>query len=176
MADPQGFLGDDTGRPSLSIVAAVADNGVIGRAKGLPWRLPADLAHFRRLTLDKTIVMGRKTWESLPGLLPRRRHLVLSRDARFQAEGCKVCDSLEAAIADAAGEPELMVVGGASLYAEAMPLTSLVYLTLVHTQAKGDTYFPEWDRSEWREVARIQRPADEGNPFDMTFVELRRLA
>lgn len=163
-------------RPSLAVVAAVAENGVIGRDNELPWRLPADLAHFRQLTLDKSIVMGRRTWESLPGLLPRRRHLVLTRDPGFRAEDCVVLTSLDAAIAEAAGEAELMVVGGASVYAEAMPLASRLHLTLVHTQAEGDTYFPVWDRSEWREVRRVARPRDDRNAFDMSFLELERMA
>nr|WP_206171719.1 dihydrofolate reductase [Thiorhodococcus mannitoliphagus] len=167
-------LGDGA-RPSLSVVAAIADNGVIGRANALPWRLPADLAHFRQLTLDKSIVMGRKTWESLPGLLPRRRHLVLTRDPGFRAEGCLVLSSLEAAIAEAAGEGELMIVGGASLYTEAMPFATRFHLTLVHTQAEGDTYFPEWDRDAWREVSRELRPSDDRNAFAMSFIELERL-
>lgn len=159
--------------PRLSLVAALADNGVIGRDNALPWRLPADLAHFKRLTLDKTILMGRKTWESLPGLLPRRRHLVLTRNPGFRAEGCEVVGSLDEAIA-AAGEPDLMVIGGASLYAQAMPLASRLYLTLVHAQIAGDTYFPTWDPACWSEVDRVERPADEHNAFAMCFLELRR--
>ncbi|NEV62050.1 dihydrofolate reductase [Thiorhodococcus minor] len=162
-------------RPSLAVVAAVADNGVIGRDNTLPWRLPADLAHFRQLTLGKSIVMGRRTWESLPGLLPRRRHIVLTRDPQFRAEGCVVLTSLDAAIAETAGEAELMVVGGASLYAEAIPLASRLHLTLVHTQAEGDTYFPEWDSSAWREVSRVARPRDARNAFEMSFLELERM-
>jgi dihydrofolate reductase len=161
-------------RPSLTIVAAIAENAVIGRANALPWRLPADLAHFRSLTLDKTIVMGSKTWESLPGLLPRRRHIVLTRDAGFRADGCRLLTSLEEAIADAAGEPELMVVGGASVYAQAIPLASRFCLTLVHAEMEGDTRFPDWDRALWEEVGRVRRDRDESNPFDLSFIELRR--
>lgn len=160
-------------KPRLSLVAAIADNGVIGRDNALPWRLPADLAHFKRLTLDKTILMGRKTWESLPGLLPRRRHIVLTRNPDFQAEGCEVVGSLEAAIA-AVGEPDLMIIGGASLYAQTMPLASRLYLTLVHTQVAGDTCFPVWDPACWQEVERVERRADERNAFAMSFLEFRR--
>ena len=163
-------------RPRLTVVAAVAENGVIGRANALPWRLPADLAHFRQLTLDKTIVMGRKTWESLPGLLPRRRHLVLTRDAGYRADGCRVLFSLEEAIADSAGESELMIVGGASVYAQAMPLASRLCLTIVHAPAEGDAHFPHWDAAAWQEVERVWRARDERNPFDMSFIELRRRA
>jgi dihydrofolate reductase len=166
--------GECSAHPILSLVAAIAENGVIGRGNHLPWCLPADLAHFKRLTLDKPIVMGRRTWESLPGLLPRRRHLVLSRDPAFQAEGCAVVDSLDAAIAVAGPVDELMIVGGAALYAEALPRASRLYLTFVHTQAEGDVRFPHWDQAQWREVSRVEQMADERNACSMSFVELRR--
>ena len=164
----------EVGRPVLSLVAAVAENGVIGRANALPWRLPADLAHFRQLTLDKPILMGRRTWESLPGLLPRRQHLVLTRDPGYRAEGCLLVRSLAAAIAAVGPVPELMIVGGASLYAEALPLAERLHLTLVHASVAGDVSFPRWDPAAWREVSRVERAADERNPHDMTFLELRR--
>ena len=169
----QGPL-EDRSRPLLCLVVAVADNGVIGRGNALPWHLPADLAHFRRLTLDKTLLMGRRTWESLPGPLPRRRHLVLSHDPDFQAAGGTRVGSLEAGIAAAAGEPELMIVGGATLYAAALPLADRLHLTRVHARFEGDTRFPPWEPSEWEEVARRDHPADERNPIPMTFLELHR--
>ena len=168
-------MADTPTRPLLCLVVAIADNGVIGRGNTLPWSLPADLAHFRRLTLDHTIVMGRRTWESLPGPLPRRRHLVLTRDPAFQAAGCTPVGSLDAAIAAAAGEARLMIVGGASLYAEALPRADLLYLTQVHAQIAGDTRFPPWEPAAWREVSREERPADERNAIRMTFLELQRL-
>lgn len=161
--------------PPLCLVAAIADNGVIGRENRLPWHLPADLGHFKQLTLDKTIVMGRRTWESLPGLLPRRRHIVLSRDPAFRPEGCLVVDSLDAAIEAAGPVPELLVVGGAALYAETLPRAHGLYLTLVHTSVEGDTRFPLWNPSEWVEVSRVERTADESNAHAMTFLELRRV-
>jgi dihydrofolate reductase len=162
--------------PTLCLVAAIADNGVIGLDNRLPWHLPADLAHFKRLTLDKTIVMGRRTWESLPGLLPRRRHIVLSRDPTFHPDGCLVADSLDAAI-DAAGPvSELLIVGGATLYAEALPRAGTLYLTLVHAAVDGDTRFPGWNPADWREASRLEHPADERNRYAMTFLELRRVA
>jgi dihydrofolate reductase len=160
--------------PSLCLVAAIADNGVIGRENRLPWHLPADLGHFKQLTLDKAIVMGRRTWESLPGVLPRRRHIVLSRDPAFRPEGCLVVDSLDAAIAAAGPVPELLIVGGAALYAESLPRADGLYLTLVHVAVEGDARFPRWDPADWVEVSRVERPADERNPYAMTFLELRR--
>jgi dihydrofolate reductase len=162
--------------PILCLVAAIAENGVIGLDNRLPWHLPADLAHFKQLTLDKTILMGRRTWESLPGLLPRRRHIVLSRDPSFRPEGCLIADSLDAAIEAAGPVPELMIVGGAALYAETLPRAGCLYLTLVHARIEGDTRFPTWDAAEWREVSRVERPADARNAFAMTFLELRRVA
>lgn len=161
--------------PPLCLVAAIADNGVIGRENRLPWHLPADLGHFKQLTLDKTIVMGRRTWESLPGVLPRRRHIVLSRDPAFRPDGCLVVDSLDAAIDAAAPVPELLIIGGAALYAETLPRADGLYLTLVHAAIKGDTRFPRWDPADWIEVSRIERPADERNAYAMTFLVLRRL-
>ena len=166
---------DTPHRPLLCLVVAVADNDVIGRGNTLPWHLPADLAHFRRLTLDRTIVMGRRTWESLPGPLPRRRILVLTRDPAFHADGCTPVRSLDAALAAATGEEQLMIVGGASLYAEALPRAERLYLTRVHAQIEGDTCFPSWDPAAWQEVSRTERPADERNPIPMTFVELHRI-
>lgn len=160
--------------PILCLVAAVADNGVIGRGNRLPWHLPADLAHFKRLTLDKTIVMGRRTWESLPGPLPRRRHIVLSRDPGFRPVGCIVVGSLDAAIASAGPVGELLIVGGARLYAEALPRAECLYLTRVHASVDGDTRFPSWDPASWREVSRVEQAADARNRYAMTFVELRR--
>ncbi|HYN76240.1 MAG TPA: dihydrofolate reductase [Lamprocystis sp. (in: g-proteobacteria)] len=162
-------------RPLLCLVVAVADNGVIGRGNTLPWHLPADLAHFRRLTLDRTIVMGRRTWESLPGPLPRRRILVLTRSPAFRAAGCTPVASLDAALGAAIGEEQLMVVGGASLYAEALPRADRLFLTRVHTRIEGDTRFPPWDPVAWQEISRTEHPVDERNPIPMTFLELHRI-
>ncbi|QGU31673.1 dihydrofolate reductase [Thermochromatium tepidum] len=159
--------------PLIALVAAMDLECTIGRDNALPWHLPADLAHFKALTLDKPILMGRKTWESLPGRLPRRRHLILSRDPGYSAPGCEVFGSLEAAIA-AVAEPELMIIGGASIYAQSLPLADRLHLTIVQTRVAGDARFPAWDPGEWQEVARLQRPADEYNRFDMTFVDLVR--
>jgi dihydrofolate reductase len=160
--------------PRLALIAAVADNGVIGRGNRLPWHLPADLAHFKCLTLDKPILMGRRTWESLPGLLPRRRHIVLTRDPAYSAEGCTVVHSLAAAIAAAGPVDELCIVGGAALYAEALPRADRLHLTLVHAQIEGDAHFPTWDPADWIETGRVEHPADERNPISMTFLTLDR--
>jgi dihydrofolate reductase len=162
--------------PILALVAAVADNGIIGRGNRLPWHLPADLAHFKRLTLGRPILMGRRTWESLPGLLPQRRHIVLTRDPAYQAEGCTVVRSLDEAIAAAGPADELLIVGGAALYAEALPRADRLYLTRVHAQVEGDSRFPSWNPADWIEVDRVEHPADGRNPISMTFLTLERVS
>ena len=163
-----------TTQPLVTIVAAMAHDRVIGRDNDLPWHLPADLAHFKQLTLDKPIVMGRRTWESLPGLLPRRRHIVISRDPFFNSAQCEVVESPRAALAAAAGEPEVMIVGGASIYRSMLPLAQRMELTLIDADIDGDTRFPDWSDADWLEVARLHRAADERNPYAMDFVRLER--
>jgi len=160
--------------PTVTLVAALARNHVIGRGNRLPWHLPADLAHFKRLTLDKPIVMGRRTWESLPGPLPRRTHIVVSRDPSYRAPGALVVGSPRAAIAAAGAVPEVMVVGGAALYAALLPSAGRMELTLVEAQVDGDAWFPEWDPREWRELKRVHRAWDARNAYDLTFLRLER--
>jgi dihydrofolate reductase len=163
-----------TARTTLTLVAALARNRVIGRDGRLPWHLPADLAHFKRLTLDKPIVMGRRTWESLPGLLPRRTHIVVSRDPGYRAPGALVVGSPEAAIVAAGAVPEVMVVGGAVLYRALLPGAERMELTLVDAAVDGDAWFPEWDPEQWLELSRIQRARDARNAYDLAFVRLER--
>jgi dihydrofolate reductase len=158
----------------VSLIAALARNFVIGRDNDLPWRLPADLAHFKALTLDKPILMGRRTFESLPGLLPRREHLVVSRDPDFRPRGATLVRSPEAGVALAAAAEELMVIGGASLYAALLPQATRMYLTWVEADIDGDVRFPRWDPRDWQESACTRRPADARNPYDLRFVTLER--
>ncbi|WP_295880008.1 type 3 dihydrofolate reductase [uncultured Thiohalocapsa sp.] len=160
----------------ITLVAALARNGVIGRGNALPWHLPADLAHFKRLTLDKPIIMGRRTWESLPGLLPRRRHIVISADPDYRAEGCRLAPSPAAALQAAADVPEIMVVGGASVYAALLPQATHMALTLVDAEITGDVHFPPWSQAAWQETAREHHPADARNAYAMDFVLLERRA
>jgi dihydrofolate reductase len=164
-----------SGPPTITLVAALARNHVIGRDNRLPWHLPADLAHFKALTLDKPIIMGRRTWESLPGLLPRRTHIVVSRDPAYQALGAQVVASPAAAISAAGSVPEVMVVGGAALYAALMPRAARMELTLLDVEVEGDAWFPQWDPTQWRELSRVQRARDARNACDMTFVRLERV-
>jgi dihydrofolate reductase len=159
----------------ISLVVAMAGNRVIGRDQALPWHLPADLAHFKALTMGKPILMGRKTWESIGRPLPGRLNLVLTRDPGYQAGGATTVTSVDAAIDACTGAPELMVIGGAGVYRDLLPAANRLYLTEVSTNVDGDTYFPELDMSEWREVSREQRQADEKNACDMSFVILDRV-
>ena len=168
---------------NLALIVAVARGGVIGRDGAMPWHLPADLAHFKRLTMGHHILMGRRTWQSLPGVLPGRVHVVLTRQADFSAPGATVCASLDQAleVARAAGDPEPLVIGGAELYAQALPRALRLYMTRVDAEVPGDTRFPGWDEHwargtapGWVERAREVRPADARNRYDLTFVEYVR--
>lgn len=160
--------------PNLSLIAAVSENGVIGRDNQLPWRLPADLAHFKRLTIGKPIIMGRRTWESLPGLLPHRTHIVITRDREYRAEGGHVVHSVEEAINLAGDAEEMMVVGGANLYRQALPLCSRMYLTFVHDTIEGDTRFPDYEAAAWCEESRERHEPDDRNRHAYSFVTLKR--
>lgn len=144
----------------ISLIAAVAANRVIGIDNRLPWRLPADLQHFKRLTLGHPILMGRKTWESLPGRLPGRPHVVISRDPEYRAEGALVVHSLEEALAACAGDEEVFFIGGENLYRQAMALADRLYLTEIQAEFVGDARFPEFDRDVWRETSRECHESD----------------
>jgi len=158
----------------IALIAALARNGVIGRDNQLPWRLSADLQHFKRLTMGKPIVMGRKTWESLGRPLPGRRNIVITRDAAFRAEGCVVTHSIDEALGAAAGSDEVMIIGGAELYAQALPRADRLYLTEVRADVDGDVRFPPIDAADWIEVERQSYLADEKNEYDIDFVVLDR--
>ncbi|MCU7842584.1 MAG: type 3 dihydrofolate reductase [Candidatus Thiodiazotropha sp. (ex Monitilora ramsayi)] len=160
--------------PKISLIVAMDKNGVIGRDNRLPWRLPADLSHFKQVTMGKPIVMGRKTWESLPGVLPGRKHIVITRDQAYRAESCTVVHSAEEAIAEAGNVAEIMIVGGGAIYKELLPKADRLYLTLVDVEVDGDAYFPQIDWDAWREMSRDSHPADEKNPYAYTFLELER--
>ncbi len=145
----------------VSLIAAVADNGVIGRAGKMPWRLPGDLKHFKAATLAKPVVMGRRTFQSLGKPLPGRANIVITRDESFSAPGALVVHSITGALraAEEEGAAECMIIGGGEIYALALPLAGRFYLTEVHASPEGDTCFPEFDRAAWREVARDDKSA-----------------
>ena len=160
--------------PSIAIVVAMAENRVIGRDGGLPWRLPADMARFRLLTMGKPIVMGRRTHESIGRPLDGRHNIVVSRRPGYRAPGCTVTGSLEAALETASDAAEIAVIGGASIYEQALPITARIHLTLVHASVGGDVRFPKLDPGAWQEVSRTERGADARNRYDVSFVELVR--
>lgn len=160
--------------PHVALVAAVAENGVIGRGGRMPWHLPADLAHFKRLTMGKPIVMGRRTFEAIGRALPGRRSIVVSRRAGFAPAGVEVARDLAAALALAGDAGEVMVIGGGELYRAALPRAERIYLTRVHGAFEGDTRFPELAAGEWRECAREERAPDEKNRWALSFVTLER--
>jgi dihydrofolate reductase len=159
----------------IAIIVAVAANGVIGKDNALPWRVPADLKRFRQLTTGHTVVMGRRTWQSLARALPDRQNIVVTRNPAFAAAGAEVAHSLDAALALARLPAPVFVIGGASLVAEALASASTFHLTEIHADYPGDVRFPPWDRTQWRETARDDHAAADGVPA-YSFVTLERQA
>jgi len=159
----------------LTLIVAVADNGVIGRQNELPWRLPEDLKRFKALTMGKHIVMGRKTFDSIGKPLPGRTNIVITRQADLSVPGCVVVDSLSAALTAAGKVDEVMVIGGGEIYRQALPQADRVHLTAVHAAIDGDARFPVLDAQQWREVTREDYPADERHAHAYSFVTLERV-
>jgi dihydrofolate reductase len=160
----------------IVLIAAIADNGVIGRGGTMPWRVKSDMRHLRALTMGKPVVMGRKTYESLHiKPLPGRTNIVVTRDANFTAPGVLVASSLEAALEAARGDAlrrgsDIMVIGGADIYAQAMPLAGRLELTQIHMTPEGDSFFPAVDPAVWRQAAREAHPAGPDDDADYDFV------
>lgn len=159
----------------ISLIAAMDRNRLIGTENRLPWHLPADLQHFKAMTMGKPIIMGRRTFESLGRPLPGRQNIVVTRDSAFLAEGCTVVHSVEQALAAASRHPEAMVIGGAALYGQLMARAQRIYLTLVDGEFEGDVFFPAFAAGEWREVEREGRKPDERNAYAYSFVVLERV-
>jgi dihydrofolate reductase len=157
----------------LSLVVAMDENRLIGVDGHLPWRLPNDLKHFKARTLGKTVLMGRKTWDSLGKPLPGRDNWVLTRDLALRPAGARVFGTLDDALS-AHPDGELMVIGGAELYRQALPLAQRIYLTRVHTRLAGDTWFPDFDPAQWRELEREDHDADDRHAYAYSFVTLER--
>ncbi len=164
----------------IALIAAFAQNRVVGIDNKLPWHLPKDLQYFKTTTSGKAIIMGRKTYESIGRPLPNRTNIVITRNKYFSASGIKVVNSLEAALELASeinfinGIDEIMVIGGANIYAQALAKADRLYLTLVHASIEGDAYFPEVDLSAWQEKSRDDYKASENNPYDYSFVVYNR--
>ncbi|MBB6189814.1 dihydrofolate reductase [Sphingobium wenxiniae] len=163
-----------TEEPEIVLILARADNGVIGRDGDLPWRLPADLKRFKALTLGHPMIMGRKTFDSLPGLLPGRRHIVMTRDESWAGQGAEVAHDVQSALRCAAA-PIVMVIGGADIYRQFLPLADCIELTEVHIDVDGDALIPYPDSADWEEAAREDHEAADGRPA-YAFVTFRRRA
>lgn len=162
----------------IALVVAMAENGVIGRDGAMPWRLRTDLRAFRQITMNKPLVMGRRTFESLPGPLPGRDNIVVTGQKGFEAPGIIVCNSIEAALQAARGAAarrgadEICVIGGAQIYAACLAVAGRIYLTMVHAAPGGDTFFPAFDRQDWVEVSRRFVAKSDHDSADMSFVIL----
>jgi dihydrofolate reductase len=154
----------------------MARNRVIGANGTIPWRLPAELRRFRELTLGHALVMGRKTFESIGRLLPGRTSVIVTRQRDYRVPGAVIAHSIEEALAACAGEDEAFVIGGAELYAQALPLARRLYLTVVEAEVPGDTVMPEFDLASWREVRRSFHPADAQHPYAFRCMVYERIA
>lgn len=157
----------------VSAIVAVSTNNAIGKNNQLLWHLPADLKHFKQITTGHTVIMGRKTFDSVGKPLPNRRNIIVTRQT-IQIEGCEVVSSVEAALALCASEEEVFIVGGAEIYRLAMPLTNRIYLTRVHKDFEADTFFPEIDENDWKITSQEDFDADEKNNIPYSYITLDR--
>ena len=160
----------------ISLISAMGRNRVIGINNTLPWRLPADLKHFKQITMGKPVLMGRKTYESIGKPLPGRTNIIISRDDDYRVPGCIVARSIDAALASAAGHEEIMVIGGAALYEQMLPRADRLYLTLIDEDFKGDAWFPEINPVQWQEQERVDHAPDAANPYHYSFLMLQRMS
>jgi len=159
----------------ISIIVALADNRVIGSKNQLPWKLSSDLKHFKEVTMSKPIIMGRKTYESIGRPLPGRKNIVLTTIKHFAIPGCEVVNNFDDALTAAGDADEVFVIGGATIYNEALPHADKLFMTHIHAEVEGDTFFPDWDKTQWREVSREDHKADEKNEHPYTFAIYERL-
>lgn len=158
---------------TLSIIVAAAENGIIGRDNGLIWRLSGDMKRFKALTTGHTVIMGRKTFESMGRPLPNRRNIVISRNPDYCAEGCEIAAGIHEALQLTEGEEEVFIIGGGTIYDALWEKADRLYLTVVHTRPEGDTSIPDVG-SPWIEISRQKNSADEKNEFDYTFIDYKR--
>lgn len=158
----------------ISIIVAIGRNKVIGNKNTIPWKLPADMNYFRKMTIGKPVIMGRKTFESIGKPLPERTNIIITRDQNYKAEGCIVVHSVDEAIKAAEGSKEAMVIGGSQIYKEFLPIANKMYITLIDADFNGDTYFPEYNIEEWEETVYEEHERDKDNQYNYTFLILRR--
>lgn len=162
-------------RPTVNIIAAMSENRVIGRGGDLPWRLPDEMKHFMKVTTGHTVVMGRKTFESIGCKpLPNRRNIVLTRREDYHADGVEVVSDLKQALSRVPADEEVFICGGEQVYREAMPMADRLYLTVVHTQLQGDAHFPAFDPDRWRLVEQARHEADDRHAYAFTFLTYER--
>lgn len=159
---------------NIAIIAAIGRNRVLGKDNQLLWHMPADLQYFKSITMGKPIIMGRKTYESIGRALPGRRNIVVSHQSSLVIPDVEVVSSLLAAMDLLAEHEDAMVIGGASIYQQALPLAETLYLTQIDVEMEGDVYFPEWHSSDWDEISREDHQHDADNPFDYSFVTLKK--
>ena len=158
----------------ITIIVGMTPQGLIGKDNKIPWHLPADLQRFKKITMGYPIIMGRKTFESLPGILPGRQHIVLTRNKNYSADECDVVtdwDQIKKVANDAA---KAFVIGGTNIYSYALPIAKYLYMTIVYAELEGDTYFPKWNESDWQELERVFRKKDDKNKFDIEFIRFER--
>ena len=161
-------------KPIISIIAAIGRNNVIGLRNTLPWNLPADMEHFKQLTKGKPIIMGQKTFESIGKPLIGRTNIILTLDKNFTPSGCQIAYSIKEALEIVRNSKEVMICGGESIYRQFLPLADRIYLTLIEGDFEGDAFFPEFDRSSWKEVERVENKLDRENPYKYTFLTLEK--
>lgn len=161
---------------TLSLIVAASENDVIGRGGQLPWRLKNDLKRFRELTTGHTVIMGRKTYESIGRPLPHRRNIVITRDLSRKIEGCDVVHSVDEALQLVTGDFEIFIIGGGDIYRQALPRADRIHLTRVHAAIEGDAFFPELPAGEWKEVACEEHSADQDNEYPYAFLTYQRTA
>ncbi|QBG36966.1 type 3 dihydrofolate reductase [Litorilituus sediminis] len=158
----------------LSMIVATADDNVIGKDNDMPWHLPADLAYFKKVTLGKPVIMGRKTYESIGRPLPGRRNIVISRDENYQKEGIDTVTSVEQALALVQDVEEIMVIGGGAIYKHCLPAATRLYITHIKASIEGDTRFPDYDDGSWQKVSSEVRDSDEKNAYQLDFCVYER--
>jgi len=158
----------------ISLIAAMGKNRVIGKNNSLPWNLPTDMKYFRDKTRNKPVIMGRKTYATIGKPLPNRTNIIITRDENYKAEGCIVVHSADEALKATDNAEEVMVIGGSQIYKEFLPKANKMYLTFIDAEFEGDTYFPEYDITEWKETSYEEHERDAENQYDYRFVVLER--
>jgi dihydrofolate reductase len=154
----------------LALIVAKDQQGLIGKDNDLPWQLSADLHYFKKVTMGKPIIMGRNTHESIGRALPGRKNIIITKDQQYTAEGCFIVHSIKDALTECEDAEEAMVMGGASLYTQLLPQADKLYLTLVHANLEGDTWFPQWHPEQWQQISREDHPADDKNEYPYSFI------